>query len=131
MVVREIRAYIVCPKCGKGFEYTAMSVRTTLQGAYEFYIKYHLNRCVGCRKADLIVRDMSCKILQIRKKVAYDIRWQCNLCKGIWVQTEHLDGKELLTANLIDKFKHTVSCPNVVCASNHKTFLSISRSYLE
>ena len=125
MMVKEIRAFIMCPKCGSGFEYSALSVNTNVENVYRSYLQYHLNECVQCHKSTLIVRNVECKMWP--PKVVYEMRWQCNVCSSTWVQTEYIGKGELGSGGLLNKLKYTVKCPNNKCMSTDKRLLSMCK----
>jgi len=125
MIIKEIRAYIMCSECGSGFEYSALSVHTRLEDVYSSYLQYYLNDCVQCHKGTLIVRDVECRSLP--SKALYEIRWQCNVCGSTWVQTEYISKEELGSGGLLKRFKSTLECPNSKCMSRNKRLLGMHR----
>ena len=115
----------MCPECGSGFEYSALSVHTGLEDVYSSYLQYYLNDCVQCHEGTLIVRDVECKPLP--PKALYEMRWQCNACSSIWTQTEHIGKDELGSGGLLNRFKATLKCPNDKCMSKDKRLLGMCR----
>jgi ribosomal protein L37AE/L43A len=127
MIVEEISASIVCSKCDYGFTYSALMTHTKLENVYKDHLKSNLDVCVRCNKGRLTIKDVKCILKCKSPKYIHAITWQCEKCNTKWVQKEYMSRDELLKGNLIKKYKESVVCPRITCASTDKRLIGMSK----
>lgn len=127
MIVGEINANIICPKCGSGFNYSALSTHTKLDTVYKDHLKNYLDNCAHCGKAKLVIKDVKCTLKQNLPKHVYMIKWECKKCGTKWIQTEYMSKDQLGSDRILNKFKSSLVCPHMACGSTDKSLLGILR----
>lgn len=115
MIVRELKATIMCPECNDNFLYSALVIHNPIENIYRMYLEPQLAECSKCGKADMIVRDVSCILKSNKSKCI--ISWRCLRCDTTWKQSEYLDRGALAKGKTISQVTPTVTCPNVFCLS--------------
>jgi len=115
MIVKEIRATIMCPKCGSSFEYSALSIHSRIETIHRRYLDCQLRECVRCNEADLTVRDIKCIVKSDKDKCL--ITWRCLHCDTTWEQHEYIDRDILASGRTISQIVTDVTCPNIPCLS--------------
>jgi hypothetical protein len=115
MIVRELKATIMCPECNNSFIYSALAIHSSIESVYKIYLEPQLKECTKCRKADMIVKDANCTIKSNRSRCT--ISWRCLHCDTTWQQSEYLDRGALANGKTISQTMPKVTCPNVFCLS--------------
>ena len=113
MIVRELKAYIMCPKCDNSFKYSALVLHDPIESVYKRYLRPQLGKCSRCGKANMVVRDASCVIKSSKSKCF--ITWMCLNCDTTWEQSEYLDKAALASGKTISQIMPKVTCPNIFC----------------
>lgn len=127
MIVEEVSASIVCSKCGYGFDYSALAIHSKLEDIYSDYLKNHLDDCVRCNKGKLTLKNVKCILKQDMPKHLYNIRWQCEKCGARWVQKEFISRDQLVNGDALKKFRASIVCPHISCASIDKRLIGMSK----
>jgi hypothetical protein len=113
MIVRELKATIMCPGCNNSFIYSALALYDSIEDVYKTYLEPQLKECTKCRKADMIIKDANYTIKSNRSKCI--ISWRCLHCDTTWEQSEYLDRGALAKGKTISQIMPTITCPNVFC----------------
>lgn len=113
MIVRELKATIMCPECNDNFLYSALAIHNPIENIYKTYLEPQLSECSKCGKANMIVRDVNCITKSNKSKCI--ISWKCLHCDTTWEQSEYLDRGALAEGKTVSQMVPTITCPNVFC----------------
>jgi len=113
MIVKELKATIMCPECNSSFIYSALSIHNSIESVYKTYLEPQLKKCTKCGKANMIVRDANYTIKSDKNRCI--ISWRCLHCDTTWDQSEYLDRGALAKGKTISQMVPTITCPNVFC----------------
>lgn len=126
MMIKSLRAYIICTECGHGFVYSASLIHHRLKDIYRIYLKPQLRWCAKCREDSLVIRDLECKVRSPKTRECF-ITWKCMKCGMRWTHIEHIDKSKLAEGKLISQIVPDVTCPNMHCLTS-KDIIMVSMS---